>query len=380
LSSPRLARRTFLLAVFVAIALVAAIQVVDTARDGDLGDDFDATIWLPAEAVVDGITPYPEVDRSSIARSVYPPAAFLPVVPLTPLPRSAVRAIWTALLLASAILTLHVLGVRDRRCFAVWLLSAPVVWGLALGSATLIVVLAVALNWRYRHSAIVSGAALACAVAIKLFVLPVVGWLVVTRRYRSAAITLVFSLALIVGSWAAIGFDGFLKYPERMRQLSADAAEQGLLLRALLEQAGMQGGDAMLAAGLAATLAFGLGVVRRQADLVSFTWFLVGALLLCPLAWIHYLGLMVVPLAAKYPRFHPAWLLLPLLWVRWGYSPLERGSVQLSLAALLITTLLGVAITHVEFGRGQRRTTFDNAVTAAAQGRGRNGSGRPGDR
>ena len=64
---------------------------------------------------------------------------------------------------------------------------AVVVHGLFYGNITILLVLLVALAWRYRDRARIAGLALGAAIAAKLFVWPLVVWLLLTRRYRAAA-------------------------------------------------------------------------------------------------------------------------------------------------------------------------------------------------
>ena len=61
-----------------------------------------------------------------------------------------------------------------------------VVHGLFYGNLTVLLVLPLALAWRYRDRARVVGLAVGVAVAAKLFVWPLVVWLLLTRRFRAA--------------------------------------------------------------------------------------------------------------------------------------------------------------------------------------------------
>ena len=65
--------------------------------------------------------------------------------------------------------------------------SPVVVHGLFYGNLTVLLVLPLALAWRYRDRARRRGLAVGIAVAAKLFVWPLVVWLLLTRRFRAAA-------------------------------------------------------------------------------------------------------------------------------------------------------------------------------------------------
>ena len=106
-------------------------------------------------------------------------------------------------------------------CYSLALLSPPVVEGLFLANVTLFLMLPIALAWRWRVHAIKAGATVGAAIAIKPVLLPLVGWFLLTRRVRAAAISAAAAVSLIVVPWAAIGFDGMREYPRLLDRLEA---------------------------------------------------------------------------------------------------------------------------------------------------------------
>ena len=62
---------------------------------------------------------------------------------------------------------------------------------------------------------------LSLAICLKLLLLPLVLWLVITRRLRAAAATLALTAAACLLGWALIGFRGFADYPHLLSSLSA---------------------------------------------------------------------------------------------------------------------------------------------------------------
>src|SRR5262249_56298577 len=103
-------------------------------------------------------------------------------------------------------------GVRDPRCYALWLLTPMMLSTIAIGNATTLVIFLAAALWRWRDSPWLAAGALVAAIATKLFVAPLVVWLIVTRRYRTAALTLAGVPLVILSAWGLIGFAAVDRY------------------------------------------------------------------------------------------------------------------------------------------------------------------------
>ena len=118
------------------------------------------------------------------------------------------------------------------------MLSPPVVEGLFFGNITLLLLLPLALAWRWRAHAVKAGLAVAVGVAVKPVVLPLLAWLLLTRRFLASAVALIAAAALVLVPWAAIGFDGLRSYPrlldrldQRLRAGNRRAAHRALMAR-----------------------------------------------------------------------------------------------------------------------------------------------------
>jgi hypothetical protein len=125
-------------------------------------------------------------------------------------------------------------------------------------------------------------------------------------------------VALLV-SWGAIGFAGLLDYPALTRLVGEKTGgPRGMSITTLAHELGLTYG-----AGRALQVACGLAVLaavfavarREEGDRRSFALAVTGALLLSPLLWIHYLALLLVPLAIARPRFDSAWTLPTAMWL-----------------------------------------------------------------
>ena len=204
-------------------------------------------------------------------------------------------------------------GAANALAFA----SRPVVHGLLLGAVTPFLCLFTAVAWRYRKRALVAGGAVAAVVVAKLFLWPLVVWLVLQRRLRAAGFALLAALGSTLAAWAAISFAGFTIYPRMLANLAYVSESAGVSLVAGLMRFGADEGPARMAALTAALLLllasarFGRG---RDDDRRAFTLAIVAALAASPIVWPHYLELLIVPIAVASPRLSPLWWVPLLTW------------------------------------------------------------------
>ena len=185
--------------------------------------------------------------------------------------------------------------------------------------------LGLALVWRYRDKAVVVALVGGFIVALKLFFWPLLVWLVATRRYRTAALTAVASLAFVFLPWAGIGFAGLGDYVHLLRFVSHREGADSYSLAALVHYA-----VPSWTAALAVETAVGLGVLalailagRRGRDRDAFALAILAMLAFTPLLEIHYFAVLLVIVALYRPRFGAAWL-APLF--IWGASQANNGS------------------------------------------------------
>jgi len=97
---------------------------------------------------------------------------------------------------------------------------------------------------------------------------------------------------------------------------------------------------ASLAAG-GALLGGAIAYARRRDDEASFVLTLFAALAFAPVVWLHYLALLVVPVAIYRPRFSGLWAVPLLFWViavpAWPVEPRR-------LVAAVVVTVIGVRL------------------------------------
>jgi hypothetical protein len=299
------------LPVVVLVALYA-----QAIHDGTSAMDF-GQFYEAAKSILDGASPYP-VDGASLIASarpyVYPPFPAFLAMPLTPiaLNYASVLVMTATLLTVPAILV--VLGVRDWRCYGIAFLWPPVISGIQTSNPTLWFALAAALAWRFRNRVGLAGAIVGLTLAVKFVLWPLLVWLVATRRFAAAAIACATGCVLLVGSWAAIGFVGFLDYPGLLRRLQDTVGDDAYTVRMLALDLGAPDSVARaiwLAIGVALLVALALAA-RRGDGLRAFILAIGAALALSPLVWLHYFALLLVVVALARPTLGLIWF-VPLV-------------------------------------------------------------------
>jgi hypothetical protein len=271
-----------------------------------------------ALAVVHGRSPYVAATPAALAhfdKFVYPPVTALLFAPVAELPPEVGRVLVFVGGLLAIVGALRLLHVEDWRCYGVALASAPAINSLALGALTSFLLLGAAVAWRYRDRTAVVAVVVALTAVLKLFLWPLVIWLMATRRWRSAAVCLGASAVLLLGSWAVIGFAGLRSYPTLLHVLERIEAPASYSVVALLGVSG--GAQTAVTVALSVVLAVVVVLAARASDgdRRGFAAAVLAALLATPLLWLHYLLLLYVPIALYRPRLAPLWFLPLLLWL-----------------------------------------------------------------
>jgi len=334
--------------VFLAVTLMLGLVGL-SAYEGLLAWDVRFA-YLPAvDAVLDGRSPYPELDDPILEDQkgyVYPPQLVVALLPLAPLPVGVAAFLVTVGMLALLLLTLHVIGVRDVRCYAAALLWVPSISGVLLGNISIPLAFGLAVLWRYRDATWRPAFALGLSVSAKLLLWPMFVWMLAMRRLRTTLWAALIGLGVTTAAWAAIGFDGLAGYPDLLRRLSDIQAERSYSIVGMASTLGVSG-----AVGSVLALTFGIGLLvwcvvlaRRGDEARSFTCAIAATLVLSPIVWLHYLVALLVPLAILRPRFSPIWLLPVLLWV--SPKPGYAEGIQTMFPAIAATIMLAMLLTR----------------------------------
>ena len=343
--SPRPDLLTVTLVVLAASVMLGAIGL--SAFEGLLAWDVRFAYLPAADAVLDGRSPYPELDDPILEDQkgyVYPPQLLLALLPLAPLPAGVAALLVTVGMLALLGLTLHVLGIRDVRCYAAALLWVPTISGVLLGNISIPLAFALAVAWRYRDAVWPPALALGLAVSAKLLLWPMFVWMLATRRLRATVWAVLIGLVATFGAWAVIGFDGLGGYPDLLRRLSELQAERSYSIVGMTATLGL--GELVgqvLSLIVGVSLLVGCVTLARRGDQErAFACAVAATLVLSPIVWLHYLVALLVPLAILRPRFSIIWLLPVLLWVspKPGYAEGFATFMPAIAATILLVVLL----------------------------------------
>jgi len=299
------------LLVGVCLGVVAAAA----PHDSDFG-----TFWSAGHDVLHGRSPYPALDSLPHTASrlfapfVYPPLTAFAMAPLALLPYRVATVLFLLLSLAAIWLALRLLGVRDWRCYGAVYACAPVYEGLGLGAIGPFLLLGLAAAWRYRDRAVAVGVVVAFVVSAKLFLWPVWLWLVRTRRYRAAAVSAVVGVGGVVASWAAIGFEGLREYPHLLARLTELVGPHSYSVYSLGRSLGMDSLTAERSVYVLTLVLLGLVAWLVRDDRRLFVAAIALSLLATPILWLHYLVVLVVPVAVTTRRLSPLWIALLAVW------------------------------------------------------------------
>jgi hypothetical protein len=174
------------------------------------------------------------------------------------------------------------------------LCTAFTITGLQLGALSPLLFVGVVFLWRLRDRPVAFALLAAPVIACKLFLVPLLVWMVLARRYRAFAYASAATLALLALSFV-LGPIGPAQYLELLSQLGAHEAPSGFGLVGALMNAHLASGVAEATAVAVALALFAAAHVhfrRTHDERVSFCAGIVAALVLTPVLWSHYLILL----------------------------------------------------------------------------------------
>ena len=316
-----------------------------------------------------GVAPYPAATLAAVVHKnvfVYPAPAAAVMAPLAVLPFWLSAVLWTVLSVAAVVSALWLVGLRDWRCFGAVFLALPLLNAIRLGTVSPILMLLLAVLWRYRDRRYVAATATACLIVLKIFLWPLLIWLLVARRGKTVASAVTLAVAVTLVAWIPIGLASLQSYPSVLGALSRYEETFSFSPTTLAIVLGSSTGVAHAAAAfLGIALLAAVALTARRDESLSFRLAIAASFALTPIVWSHYWALLFVPLALTHPRLSPAWFVamwIPtdsLFWTRgaafWIAAALATAVIQLD----LLPNVLGVE----RFGsRGLRTAVGGTAV------------------
>lgn len=336
------ALRFFAFAFLAVMALVLVVAFLAGPVQDGVPRLFDFhTFWVAGRAYAHGVDPYPVRIEGSVSRAdwfVYPAPIAALFAPLGLLPYAVAWLLFAVVLVSATGAALWLVDVRDWRCYAIAFCCLPVLKAINLGTATPLLMLGVAVAWRFRDRLWVVAATTALTFLMKLFLWPLMAWLWWTGRRRAALIAAALAGAATIVGWLPLGLDSVRHYPTLMHQLSLAEARDGYGISGFASALHASPSLAALLPLLCAPIVFfGLRpVVRRVGERRALAVTVAAAVFISPIVWQHYFALAILAVALVSSELTPAWLLPLGYWAlpeQQAWSSLWRCAIALILIA-----------------------------------------------
>lgn len=324
---------------FLALA-VTVLNISEAHRRGDLAIDFKA-VSPEIRGLVMGVNPFVIENVVEGGHFLWTVLAGWMLSPLAWMPHGYLIVV--ALEIVGIIGALGLLGVRDWRLYLIVLIWPTTVGSIQTANITVLVTVLIAAAWHDRARARV-GLWVGLAVGVKLFAWPLLVWLAATRRWRALGLALAIQVFGVLITLPYISLGDYIRFE---REVDRVMAGQAITLDALIRDLG---GSPIL--GRVVTLAVGLLVLwfgRRDLG-----WVVVAMLILSPVVWLHYFGLLVIPLG-MWSTSLLVWCIPITLFVVPG---MLNGSTWQTAVGLLV---LGVAPVAARIWRGEKSGAIEVA-------------------
>jgi hypothetical protein len=288
---------------FALVTVCVGALIIGQTRHGY----FDFRLFREAgDAVLDGRSPYPSSTSREVrenAAFVYPLPAAWAFVPFALLPLELSEYLYLGLSILAVLCGLRMLRVSDPVVYACTILSSSFIHSLQLGTVNALLFLGICAVWRFRHDAVVLGVVSALLIVMKLFLAPLLVF-VLFRSTRAVAICAGVVAVLFVASLLG-GFHP-VAYVKLLRALADHEALHSMSLAATLHELGWSSTLPLGAALVIPMVLIAIGVLahlRGADERLLYATCLVASIAAPPIVWNHYFFLLFVPAAlAARPR------------------------------------------------------------------------------
>ena len=205
---------------------------------------------------------------------------------------------------------------------------------------TPVIALLLAAAWRWRDARGAPGALVGLAVSVKFFVWPLAVWLVATRRYRDALLTVVIAAASLL---LVLPYTSLVDYGHALNRVGRVFDQDSYNVYGC----SCRPGSATPAPGLEWSPSLSSCSRRSGATRASRSRSPRRSLL-SPISWLDYYALAALPLAMVRPRLSLVWF-LPIL--TWG---LEGAGIGIGDAASTVRLLVVFGVVFAVAFRGER--------------------------
>ena len=325
------------------------------------------TFRAAASDLLHGQSPYPHPDPSVLAAGhsfVYPPIAAYPFIPFTVLPAHVAIVVYLVASVAAVAAALWIIGVRDWRVLGVVLLWEPMLMWLFEGPIEPWMLLLLAIGWRWRTHVFRLAVVVALLVSLKLFLWPLLAWLLATRRSRAFFASVAMTAVFVLAPFATVGTHALKTYPHLLRMLTNVFGSSSFSLLAVFESfASSRSAELAVAAGSLALVGFiSFLAAREDGDRQAFSAAVIGGVMLSPIVWAHYFVLLAVPIALARPRLSVLWF-MPLVFWATGAAALAEPH-RLAIGVLVPLAVLATTCRRIPTGEFANTTAPEPAWLA----------------
>jgi hypothetical protein len=334
------------------LAVVTTVVVVFLP----LSRSYDLAVFLHAgHALLSGRAIYPAPGSPTVysgSSFVYPYFAVWPFAGLAALPPGFSGALFLAISVA-AVLAACMAG-RDGDSFtaACVLASSFAITGLQLGALSPLLFAGAVALWRLRGHPLGFALLAAPVLGAKLFLAPLLLWLLLARRWRALAYATATTATLLLAGFllGPIGPDSYARLLSALgrHEASAGFGVVGALLRLRLATPAAEA-----SAGALAILVLGAAYLhhrRARDERVLFAGAMLACLELTPVLWSHYLlCLAAIPLIMGARRRWfvllaiGSWAIAPPHGVRFDNDPFDRLTVAGIAVAIVVFLVFALA-------------------------------------